>query len=136
MGHDFIAISHVQECNQLPNNAQPYAECMYRTNNDTYYECSINNQLTYYRANNNSSTSHFSITNANAIDLADTLRNQTIDITELFTVPSHTAASLAPVLAALQRTETVNMDNHMVQILRQITNIVGVACDHGILLSL
>ncbi len=134
MGYDFIAISNVLAC-ELPNNATPYAECMYRDTDETYYECIEANNTVYYKAANNSHTTHWSINIGGASDLQDTLRNQYIDVSDLFDGVSHTAAALRPLLASLQAVDTTHMDQRMASTIGQLTRLLGVACDGGILLN-
>jgi hypothetical protein len=134
MGYDFIAISHVLPC-ELPNNATPFAECMYRDAEETYYECIHNNATVYCKAANNSHTTHWSINIGGAADLQDTLRNQGVDVSELFTGVSHTAAALRPLLASLRNVDTTHMDQRMSSTIGQLIRILDVACDDGILLN-
>ncbi len=134
MGHDFIAVSQV-ELSDLPNNAEPYAECMYRCNGYTYYEYTRGNVTMYYKALNNSFTDMWSVNVAGAEALREALLNQSIDISALFTVASHSATNLAPLLRELRAVERSTLPNDIANNFASLLRVVRHACDDGILLS-
>ncbi len=137
MGYDFIAVSHVEVCNQLPNNAVPYAECMYRANNDTYYECIVNGRALYYKATNRSHTMAWSVNLHVASELEEALVNQGIDIRRLFSQASHTSASLRPLLQQLHSLNNQQIDPTLANRMPGLIALLECACDgdDGILLN-
>lgn len=134
MGHDFLAISHVEQ-SELPNNAEPYAECMYRVDGNTYYEYTRGNQTTYYKALNNSSTDIWSVNTAGAEALHEALLNENIDISALFSVSSHSAGNLAPLLRELRAVQRSALPINVTANFAGLLRVVLLACDEGILLS-
>jgi hypothetical protein len=139
MGYDFIAVSHVDACDHLPNNARPYAECMYRTDDDTYYECSGNTgaNATYYKATNRSHTMAWSINLHAASELAEALVNQGIDIRNLFSQASHSSATLRPLLQQIHTLNNQQLDNALVNRISGLIPLLECVCDgdNGILLN-
>jgi len=135
MGYDFIAIAHVVVCEQLPNNARPYAECMYRTEYDTYYEVFRNNATTYYKGNNRTTSRTWSINISGADRIVETLLNNGIHASEFFSTSAHTAASLAPFLRELRQVERSHLENQTAALLVQLIEVLEYVCDDGILLN-
>ncbi len=137
MGYDFIAVSHVEHCDQLPNNAVPYAECMYRANNDTYYECSVNGRALYYKATNHSHTMAWSVNLHVSSELQEALINQGVDIRHLFSQTSHTSASLRPILQQLYSLNNQQFDPTLANRMPGLIALLECACDgdDGILLN-
>ncbi len=136
MGHDFLAISHV-ELSNLPPNAQGYAECMYRTDTDNYYEIMHDGQPTYYRATNATVTNIWSIRLQDADTLRATFQNHNVPFAEtLFVDAGHTPNTLIPLLNELRQIDRSSLDNHTGTLLMGLINILAHACKNGVLLSL
>ncbi len=135
MGYDFISISRVDACDQLPNNARPYAECMYRTDDDTYYEVFKNEGPTYSKSTNRTTSHTWSVSVAGADRIIETLRNNGINTYALFSTPAHTADSLAPLLRELRQVERSHIDAPTAAQLVQLIALLEHACDDGILLN-
>lgn len=133
MGHDLLAISHV-EPSILPANAQGYAECMYRADGAIYYEIMRDGQPTYYRATNASTTEIWSISLPLVDALRATFNNLNIAFPEtLFADTGHTPNTLLPLLNELTQINHRSFNNGTVNGLK---NILSHACKNGILLSL
>lgn len=149
MGYDFIAVSSVDVCEQLPSNALPYAECMYRANNETYYESNaLPNEgntthqsdtihsRTYYKATNRSHTTSWSINLHSADELIEALRNQGVNASHLFSHSFHSATTLHPLLQQLQNVSRQSSNNEISNsIFTQLIRLLECACDGGILLN-
>jgi len=137
MGYDFIAVSHVDACDQLPNNARPYAECMYRTDDDTYYESSVNGRSSYYKATNRSHTMAWSINLHAASELVEALINQGVDMHNLFSQASHTSATLRPLLQQIYTLNNQQLDPTLANRIPGLISLLECACDadNGILLN-